>query len=141
MLEPLSGYLQLAARMLSHGHGYEGAWNFGPDARDGARPVRWVVEEFLEEWGAGSWATPDDAGAQPHEAHFLSLDSGRARERLRWAPVWDAAASVRHTAAWYRDYYHGAPARKLVDDQLRGYERDAAVADLAWAAADRDTDK
>ncbi len=28
----------------------------------------------------GSWTTPDDAGAQPHEARFLSLDSGKARE-------------------------------------------------------------
>ena len=134
VLEPLSGYLQLAARMLSHGHDYEGAWNFGPDAGDGARPVRWVVEDFLAEWGAGSWTTPDDAGAQPHEAHFLSLDSDKARQRLQWAPVWDATASVRHTAAWYRDYYHGVPARELVDDQLRGYERDATASALVWAA-------
>ncbi|MEI6727308.1 MAG: CDP-glucose 4,6-dehydratase, partial [Actinomycetes bacterium] len=65
VLEPLSGYLQLGARMTGRdGRGYEGAWNFGPDAADGARQVRWVVERFLEEWGAGSWTTPDDLGAQ-----------------------------------------------------------------------------
>ncbi|MEI6726983.1 MAG: hypothetical protein WCN81_12260, partial [Actinomycetes bacterium] len=69
------------------------------------------------------------------------LDSSKARERLSWEPVWDAAASVRHTAAWYRDYYHDVPARELVEDQLRGYERDASAADLTWAAADRDADK
>jgi CDP-glucose 4,6-dehydratase len=141
VLEPLSGYLQLAAQMVRHGHHYQGPWNFGPDAADGARPVRWVVERFLEEWGAGSWTTPADAGTQPHEAHFLSLDSGKARERLKWAPLWDAASSVRHAAAWYRDYYRGVPARELVSGELRSYERDAAAAHLAWAAAEGNADK
>ena len=60
VLEPLSGYLWLAALMLRDGRRYEGAWNFGPADQDGDRPVRWVVERFLEEWGSGSWTTPAD---------------------------------------------------------------------------------
>jgi len=141
VLEPLAGYLQLGARMVGHdGRDYEGAWNFGPDSSDGARPVQWVVERFLQEWGAGSWTTPEGASVQPHEAHFLSLDSSKARERLPWTPVWDAVASVRHTAAWYRDYHQGVPARELADRQLREYQGDAAAAHLLWAATDQDSD-
>jgi len=166
VLEPLSGYLWLAARMLRDGSRYEGAWNFGPTNDDGARPVRWVVERFLEEWGSGSWTTPKGAGRQPHEAHWLSLDSAKARERLGWAPVWDAATAVGKTAAWYREYYHAAAAkphsgaetgkraaagprgrvatdavvvaraRELVDAQLRAYEHDAQAAGLLWAGAE-----
>jgi CDP-glucose 4,6-dehydratase len=142
VLEPLSGYLQLGARMIGHDRReYEGAWNFGPNAEDGARPFRWVVEQFLEEWGAGSWTTPDEAVGQPHEAHFLRLNSDKARERLQWAPVWDVAASVCQTAAWYRDFYQGVPAHELVDRQLRDYERDAAAGGLMWAAAEADADQ
>jgi CDP-glucose 4,6-dehydratase len=137
VLEPLSGYLWLAALMLRDGRRYEGAWNFGPTDQDGARPVRWVVERFLEEWGSGSWTTPADAGRQPHEAHWLSLDSAKARKQLEWAPVWDAQTAVRHTASWYREYYRAAAtARDLVGRQLQTYEDDARAAGLPWAGAE-----
>jgi CDP-glucose 4,6-dehydratase len=137
VLEPLAGYLWLAALMLRDGRRHEGAWNFGPTDRDGARPVRWVVERFLEEWGSGTWTAPPGAGPQPHEAHHLSLDSARARAQLGWAPAWDAQTAVRQTASWYRDYYRApAAARDLVDRQLRAYEDDARAAGLPWAAVD-----
>jgi CDP-glucose 4,6-dehydratase len=139
VLEPLSGYLWLGALMLRDGRRYAGAWNFGPTDQDGARPVRWVVERFLEEWGSGSWTTPVDAGRQPHEAHHLSLDSAKAREQLQWAPVWGAQTAVRQTASWYREYYRAASmARDLIDRQLQTYEDDARAAGLPWAGGDED---
>jgi CDP-glucose 4,6-dehydratase len=134
VLEPLSGYLWLAARMLRDGGQYEGAWNFGPAGQAGDRPVRWVVERFLEEWGSGSWSTSAGGGHQPHEAHHLSLDSAKAREQLGWAPVWDARTAVRQTVSWYREYYRAAAAaRELVEHQLRTYQDDALAAGLPWA--------
>ena len=140
VLEPLSGYLQLGALLLRDGGQYAGAWNFGPTDQGGDRPVRWVVERFLEEWGAGTWTTPADAGRQPHEAHRLSLDSTKAREQLGWAPVWDAPTAVRRTATWYREYYRApAVARELVEDQLRAYQDDARAAGLSWAGATEGT--
>ena len=135
VLEPLSGYLWLAARLLRDGRRYEGAWNFGPADQAGDRPVRWVVERFLEEWGSGSWIPPADGGHQPHEAHHLSLDSAKARDELGWAPVWDARTAVRQTATWYREYYRAAAtARELVEHQLRTHQDDARAARLAWAS-------
>jgi len=99
--------------------------------------VSWVVERFLEEWGSGSWTTPADAGRQPHEAHWLSLDSAKAREQLGWAPVWDARTAVRQTASWYRESYRAAAtARDLVGRQLQTYEGDARAAGLPWASAE-----
>jgi CDP-glucose 4,6-dehydratase len=137
VLEPVSGYLWLAALMLRDGHQHDGPWNFGPTETTGARPVRWVVDRFVDEWGSGSWTTPADAGRQPHEAHHLSLDSSKARERLGWAPVWDALAAVRQTASWYREYYRAAAtARKLAEHQLEMYQDDARAAGLAWTTED-----
>jgi CDP-glucose 4,6-dehydratase len=135
VLEPLSGYLQLGALLLVDGRRYEGAWNFGPTQSD--RPVRWVVERFLEAWGSGTWTTPEHAGEQPREAHLLSLDSAKAREQLAWAPVWDAPTAVRRTASWYREYYQApAMARELVEHELQAYQDDARAAGLPWAVAD-----
>lgn len=137
VLEPLSGYLRLGALMLHDGQPYEGAWNFGPTDQGGDRPVRWVVERFLREWGSGSWSTPPDASVEPPEAMRLSLDSTKARQRLGWAPVWDGEQAVRQTASWYREYYRApVAARDLVDDQLRAYQGDAHAAGLPWATSD-----
>lgn len=136
VLEPLSGYLWLGARLFKDGRRDAGAWNFGP-LDYGERPVRWVVEQFLAEWGSGSWTTPSANGPAPHEALRLSLDSTKARQRLGWAPVWDGPTAVRQTASWYREYYRApARARDLVDDQLRAYQRDAQTAGLPWTTAE-----
>ncbi len=140
VLEPLSGYLRLGSLLLRDGHSRQGPWNFGPSDEGGARPVRWIVERFLEEWGSGSWTAPEAAGAQPHEAHWLSLDSTRARERLGWAPVWNAQAAVRHTATWYREHDRDpsvVAAREMLRGQVQAYEDDARAAGLAWAATEQ----
>jgi CDP-glucose 4,6-dehydratase len=137
VLEPLSGYLRLGAMLLVNGRRYEGAWNFGPTEEYSDQTVRWVVERFVEEWGAGSWTTPNAANGQPHEAHRLSLDSSKAREQLEWAPVWDTGTAVRRTASWYREYYRApAMARELVDDELEAYQQDARDAGLPWAVTE-----
>jgi CDP-glucose 4,6-dehydratase len=145
VLEPLSGYLLLAALMLNDGPRFSGAWNFGPDNADGAKEVRWVVERFLREWGEGEWTTPAATAPAPHEAHLLCLDSSKAHRQLRWWPVWDAADAVRHTAAWYRRYYEATAAsdsaavatvRGLCEEQLVAYRSAASAAGLAWASAE-----
>jgi CDP-glucose 4,6-dehydratase len=136
VLEPLAGYLRLAELMLSEGHRYEGAWNFGPTGESGDHPVRWVVERFLGEWGSGAWETTGGTGPKPHEAHHLSLDSAKARAQLGWTPVWDSETAVQQTASWYRDYYRSpAAARDLVENQIHAYQDDARAAGLSWASA------
>ncbi|MBA2719611.1 MAG: CDP-glucose 4,6-dehydratase [Chloroflexi bacterium] len=138
VLEPLSGYLQLGALLLDHGRRYEGAWNFGPTVQGSERPVRWVVERFLAEWGSGSWTTPASTAGQPREAHLLSLDSTKAHEQLGWAHVWEAPTAIRRTASWYREYYRDPGAtRALVADELRAYQDDAAEAGRSWAGVAR----
>lgn len=136
VLEPLSGYLRLGALMLDDGRRFAGAWNFGPTDQGADQPVRWVVDRFVGEWGAGSWTTPASTERRPHEALRLHLDSAKSREQLDWRPVWDAPTAVRQTASWYREYYRApAAARTLVEDELRTYQDDARAAGLPWAMA------
>jgi CDP-glucose 4,6-dehydratase len=100
VLEPLSGYLTLGARLLAADPVAAEAWNFGPDPQDDAR-VRDVVERFLRGWGAGSWV--DDSGPDhPHEAGVLRLSADKAASQLDWRPRWRLAEAVDRTVAWYR---------------------------------------
>ncbi len=100
VLEPLSGYLMLAARQLEKPSAFAEAWNFGPD--DGsALTAAEVAELAVSAWGSGRWTAAVDPTA-PHEAGLLSIDSAKARERLGWHPAYGAREAVARAIAWYR---------------------------------------
>jgi len=119
VLNPLSGYLRLAQEL--HGSpDVQGAWNFGP-ALDDARTVRWIAERVSELWpGELRWEL--DPGPHPHEAHFLTLDSGKARERLGWAPTWDLEEALASIVAWYRALRDGEDMRAVTLAQITAFE-------------------
>jgi CDP-glucose 4,6-dehydratase len=101
VLEPLGGYLTLAAGLLRGDAPHlASAWNFGPRPDDEAT-VRDVVEALLRAWGEGSWLHQPEPGAPP-EAVQLRLGIDRARGELGWRPRWSLAEAVVRTARWYR---------------------------------------
>ncbi len=112
VLEPLWGYLLLAARLVeatrapqsaSDAACWCSAWNFGPLAGDDVR-VEELVDRFIATWGRGSWEDVGTPG-QPAETAILRLCPDKAIAQLGWRPRWDVAEAVRRTAAWYRTYY------------------------------------
>lgn len=134
VLEPLSGYLWLAARLATSEdpQAFAQGWNFGPYI-DGVRPVRDLVDFALQCWGGGSWQMTKDAD-QPHEAFALALNCDKAHQQLKWRPAWDFEASVGETIAWYREWANGADdIRGLTLGQIAAYESAAQQAAIAWA--------
>ncbi len=126
VLEPLSGYLHLAARL--HGAAQFGAaWNFGPD-RASNRTVRDLVLELLRH-RPGTYLETPDVNA-PHEAGLLFLATEKARDLLGWRPVWDFARTVRETVTW-ESGTESALARTR--EQIASYSMNAAHETLAWA--------
>jgi CDP-glucose 4,6-dehydratase len=104
VLQPLSGYLTLAARMLQDpSQQWCSAWNFGP-LPDGAVTVREIAEIFIETWGRGSWVDRSDS-SKPHEDHLLRLSIEKALTELSWRPRWSVRETVQRTARWYQRYY------------------------------------
>lgn len=121
VLEPLSGYLLLAERLCGpDGAAFAEGWNFGPDPAD-IRPVAAIADGLAARWGAGArWER--DARAQPHEADLLTLDIGKARARLGWAPRWSLDATLDRVHGWHRAWRDGAPAAGLCRAQIEDYE-------------------
>jgi CDP-glucose 4,6-dehydratase len=100
VLEPLSGYLTLAQKLYEQGQAFAGGWNFGPK-EDDAKPVEWIVEKLVENWGNGaSWSL--DVGEHPHEAHYLKLDISKAREGLSWGPRWSLENALSQIIVWHQ---------------------------------------
>jgi CDP-glucose 4,6-dehydratase len=125
VLDPLSGYLQLAHRLLhcpssgSERATLEDGFNFGPN-NDSNRTVKEVVSELLKHI-TGSWQDRSDPNA-PHEARFLHLSTDKAQKVLNWQPTWNFADTVRHTAEWYQTFLTGGDTRSLTQTQIQAFE-------------------
>ncbi len=118
VLEPLAGYLLLAAKMQEAPTRYVGAYNFGPEIND-ERTVEELTQIFLQAYGGkGSYElTVQDENL--HEAKLLLLNSEKAKQELGWRPALDAATAIRWTAEWYADKERSAAEK--CQDQIERY--------------------
>jgi CDP-glucose 4,6-dehydratase len=101
VLDCLNGYQKLVNKMLSSGA--SGEWNFGPSLDDKHSVVE-LVEAFAKSWGIKGdqqvWNL--EQTEQPHEAGYLLLDSGKAREILNWHDNLNFATSIDLTVGWFK---------------------------------------
>ncbi len=122
VLQALSGYLTLAAKLISTDDlTLCDGWNFGP-LPGNELPVRDFVDQFLREWRCGSWRDESEAG-HLHEATILRLCVDKALWQLGWKPLWNVHESLRQTARWYRQYLEtGSDMRAFTCSQIELYE-------------------
>jgi len=137
VLEPLSGYLWLAARLLQDGPRFASAWNFGPLAALNM-PVSGLVAEVLHAWGEGSSTDLSRGQVQaPHEAKVLRLDCTKATSELGWAPLYSFSETVQATTRWYRRFLSADVARGMrafTLEQISDYEKRGRDHGAVWAA-------
>lgn len=122
VLEPLSGYLVLATRLLGDGgEKLARAWNFGPDASDDAS-VSDVAHRVASLWGNGAVV---ERAENPdwQEAGLLRLDSTQARIELGWAPRWSLQQALEHTVAWQQAWLRGDDMQAVCRRQIATYVR------------------
>lgn len=119
VLEPLSGYLRLAQRLVEQGPAFAGAFNFGPRDVD-MSPVSDVIDTLERAWPQPVQVVRA-TGERVHEAGQLRLDSSLARSRLGWAPRWPLQHCLAQTLAWHRAWRRGDDLRALTLAQLDEY--------------------
>ncbi len=134
VLEPLSGYLWLAASLAADSAANAAlatAFNFGPD-KEANRNVGDLVREVLKSW-PGRWEDQSNPHA-PHEAKLLMLSTAKAKKILRWQPAWNFETAIARTVEWYRDVNTRATvAESLTLRQIAEYTAAARAAGTAWA--------
>lgn len=105
VLEPLSGYLWLGAKLFA---GEDGpfmpageAYNFGP-AADVNNTVAEVVDALAAHWPG--FRSEMDRGGQAgmKECSLLKLCCDKALAHLNWRAVLNFEETIRYTAEWYR---------------------------------------
>ena len=137
VLEPLSGYLCLAERLLNAGHEYAQAWNFGP-LQNTAISTRQVVEKLAQLWGAnGQSRITVDTGnpsAEFHEARNLHLNWDKAAALLQWHPVYNLDEALSDTVRWYRAYQRGEDMYRVGLECIERYVQRALELQLKWSS-------
>jgi CDP-glucose 4,6-dehydratase len=101
VLEPLGGYLTLAAELAEEGS-LATPFNFGPGPESN-RTVQDLVTEILK-IRTGAW----DDGSDPtalHEATLLNLSIEKAKRLLEWTPKWAFEETISKTVTWYENVH------------------------------------
>ncbi|HVI50682.1 MAG TPA: CDP-glucose 4,6-dehydratase [Candidatus Sulfotelmatobacter sp.] len=119
VLEPLSGYLALAARQLAGDRTIGGAWNFGPNAEN-VFTVEALAHGIVTRWGNGE-VIVDPASSGLHEAQLLMLNNDKAKSALGWRPRWSFEQVVAETVDWYAQVGVGADPVAVTEAQIAKY--------------------
>jgi CDP-glucose 4,6-dehydratase len=139
LLEPLSGYLCLALKLLADPQAFGQSWNFGPAERE---PVtsRAVIEKAIEYWGSGRYesiAQPEDG----HETPVLRVNWDKAAYLLSWSPAYTWDKAVKETVTWWKDYKtmlekddNSVDMYQVCADHIKEYVDCARKQGIEWAS-------
>ena len=119
VLEPLSGYMLLAAKLYEYPDQYGGSWNFGPSTSE-VRTVQGVATLIVQTLGRGTIEVVGDQ-SQHHEARLLQLNCDKAHQDLGWQPRWNVEKTLSATALWYKAIMDGGDAESISRDQLKDF--------------------
>lgn len=128
VLEPLSGYLNLAMKLYVEGKSFCGGWNFGPIGTTN-QSVRTLVEKIIEYSGKGFYEAPE-FDEKFHESGLLNLDISKAMYLLNWKPALEFEQTVKFTVDGYsvidENIYHARI------KQIEAYYKIAKSKNINW---------
>jgi CDP-glucose 4,6-dehydratase len=126
VLEPLWGYMLLAARLLDSPESFSDAYNFGP-SEFASITVEQIARAFHARLGTGQVRIEHDS-TSPHEAQLLSLACDKARAHLGWMPALSTDETLDWTVRWY-EAFRQAPAqgKEMTIQQIAEYQRRLTV--------------
>jgi CDP-glucose 4,6-dehydratase len=133
VLEPLSGYLNLAME-LNRQPGLHGEpFNFGPNAKQNYSVLD-LVNQMALHWKQVHWQDVSDSVGGPYESSLLKLNCDKALHFLQWYSVMNFEETARMTADWYREYYEQSTQIALTTkNQIVAYTEIAKQSGLKWA--------
>jgi CDP-glucose 4,6-dehydratase len=105
VLEPLSGYLTLAASLHSQKELNGEAYNFGPPANQNYS-VSELIEEMKFHWSLSDWLDKSENNSMPKESGLLKLNCDKALHGLGWQPTLNFKETAKWTAEWYKAFYN-----------------------------------
>ena len=134
VLEPLSGYLNLALALREDPELHGEPFNFGPPGHQN-HSVGELVTAMGSHWNQVRWKDVSADHGGPYESGLLKLNCDKALHHLGWQAAWDFEATVRETALWYKYFYENAsqPIADFSLEQIASYVDTAQFLGIPWA--------
>lgn len=137
VLEPLSGYLLLAAKLFQSKKYHGESYNFGPPANQN-HSVHVLIDRMSKYWDHVRWNDVSDEQNHIPEAGLLKLNCDKALSELNWQPTLKFEETVKMTVEWYKHYYEKG-VQSMYDismSQINEYTELAKNRKLRWAKND-----
>ena len=115
VLEPISGYLNLAISLTKNKKISGRSYNFGPSSENNYT-VKDLVNSMMKYWHKVSWKNVSSNNLGPYESNLLKLNCDRALKELSWTPTLDFNNTVRLSVEWYKQFYEN---KKLIPEITR----------------------
>ena len=133
VLEPLSGYMLLAAELLKNTESLTGeSFNIGPKAEVN-KPVSALIDEMQAHWKNVKVDIDKSHHLNKKEASLLKLSCDKALNRLEWMPTLTFQETVEMTALWYRNWHENpASVKTFTSTQIKAYEDYATQRGMVW---------
>ena len=135
VLEPISGYLALAATLLTDRDLSGESFNFGPRAEQN-RTVVELITDLAKYWQSSApkkiYQITDNVPF--HEAGLLKLNCDKALNWLKWEASLGYEECVNLVSSWYYAYYkENQDMFTLTQDHIKQYIEKARQRELVWA--------
>ena len=133
VLEPLSGYLNLAMELSKSSKLHGEAYNFGPPGHHNFS-VMTLINEMNMHWDNILWNDVSNNKENPHEAGLLKLNCDKAEHDFSWNPTLEFSETVQMTVEWYKSYYEntGHSMSEFSINQINQYMTYASDRGLKW---------
>lgn len=137
VLEPLSGYLTLAANLKKSDIYHGQAYNFGPSSTQNY-PVIDLITEMSKHWSKVRWNDNTEKKNDLYEAGLLKLNCDKALFDLNWLPVLKFEETVKMTIEWYKFYYqeNDIAMHDYSIQQIKEYVNVAKSRKIKWSIND-----
>lgn len=133
VLEPLSGYLNLANELDKDISINGESFNFGPNSECN-KTVKNLLDDLSEYWDlAHSPSIFPDETPKFHEAGLLKLNCDKALFYLKWLPTLEYPKLIEFTSKWYYNFYNGKEDMlQFTFNQIDEYEKIAFNKGIKW---------
>jgi CDP-glucose 4,6-dehydratase len=99
VLDPLYGYLILAAKLYKDPKKYSGPWNFGTEKNTVTSVIK-IVKLAIKIWGGGELIINKEK--KLYEQTNLQLNIDKSKKILKWKPKYKIRDSIKLTIEWYK---------------------------------------
>lgn len=135
VLEPLSGYLNLAAELYKENTTlHNESFNFGPDSKIN-KNVGELIDEMKMNWNdSPGWINQATADDNMKESNLLKLSCDKANILLKWFPVMGFEETISFTVNWYVNFYQkNENMLDITNGQINEYTNMAKTRNIKWA--------